>query len=331
VLEMIRRNIVGVANIAGIVALVGLVGGLLLVGGDEPRRAKAQNYPTNNPVYIPNAILAVQTLAAPGVVNFQNNGVGTLVMRLAGTNTGVAGTLQCTESRAASPTYTNVGVQTVVVGGARGVNITGNGLYKANVAGFAQCQFNLTAISTGSVTVAMSGGPNDDFVSSLPAVRPTYSGAALIATGATTHFLSLAGSATTTVRVTRVSCSGYATSAITVDITAEIDSTADTVDAGTTITMVPHDSTSPAATAVLKSHTTSPTRGTLVGNVRAGELTLGLPAATTPPTKLEWTFGPRFGAQEIVLRGVAQSFSLNTSAAFGTGASVGCDLEATEE
>ena len=318
---------------AGPIGAAALVVGLLL-GALSDRPARGQAYPTNNPTYIPNAILAVQTLSAPGVANFQNNGVGTLIMRLAGTNTGVAGTLQCTESRAASPTYTNIGVQIVGVGSPRVVNITGNGLYKANIAGCAQCQFNLTAISTGSVTVAMSGGPNDDFVSSLPAVRPTYSAAAIIATGATTHFWSIAGSATRTVRVTRVECSGKATAAINVNISGEVDSTADSVDAGTAATAVPHDSTFPAATAAVVSHTTSPTSGTLVGLVRSGAMSIAnasTPVYNTAPP-LAWNFGgTRPGTAEIVLRGVAQSFSLNTSAAFGTGAAVGCSWEWSEE
>ena len=51
----------------------------------------------------------------------------------------------------------------------------------------------------------------------------------------------------------------------------------------------------------------------------------------TPANVLAWSFGDRPGAQQVILRGVAQSFSLNTSAAFGSGGAVGCALEWTEE
>ena len=164
----------------------------------------------------------------------------------------------------------------------------------------------------------------------LQATRPTFVAATTIASGATTHFFSIAGSATKVVRVTNVECSGKNSAALVLSITAEKTSTADTVDAGTGVTAVPVDSTSPAATAVVLKHTTSPTSGTLVGLVRAGALIQGT-GATIAPTILSWNFGRDRGGQEVILRGVAQAFSLNSDVVFGGTALLGCSVTWTED
>lgn len=242
-------------------------------------------------------------------------------------------------SQSGTQTGTSTGVQwsnipVDQIGGARLGTISAVGLYKANVAGFAQVQLNVSALTSGVTSVDASASQGPEFVRQLQATRRTYSAASLIATGGTTHFLSIAGSATTTVRVIHVACGGTATAAALITVTAEVDSTADSGDAGTALTGTPNDSGNTAATAVVLKHTTSPTSGTLVGLVRAGALLIGLtPTATNfpSPTNLAWDFGTRSGEQELVLRGVAQSFSLNASAAFGSGASVGCEISWTEE
>lgn len=229
--------------------------------------------------------------------------------------------------------WTNSGI--AAVGGVQQASITATGLYKLNVSGIAQVRLNVSALTSGVTYVTQSAGQGDELVRTAPFLRASYSASALIATGATNHFLVLAGSATKTVRVTHAECSGKATASINVNITAEVDSTADTGDAGTAVTATPHDSNNPAATATVLSHTTSPTPGTLVGLVRAGAMNVVVATESATdfpsPNVLSWDFGNRPGAQEVVLRGVAQSFSLNTSAAFGTGAAVGCAVEFTEE
>lgn len=297
---------------------------------------RAQTYPTNNPTYVPNPTEAAVTIPA-GVAStypFYTNGVSTLYVRIAGSPVGLAATVQGTEARTGTPVWTNLSVDTV--GGVRTSAITAAGLYSVNVSGLGQVRLNVTALTSGVTTVSMSaGGGGTRQTVILPDVRATYSAAALIGTGATTHFLSIAGSATKTVRVTHAECSGVATAAVTLGITAEIDRTADTIDAGAAVTATPFDyTTNPVATATVVSHTTSPTSGTLVGTVRAGEMTLAVAGATpisSAQPGISWDFGNRPLGQEIVLRGVTQSFSLNASAAFGSGAAVGCALEWTEE
>jgi hypothetical protein len=284
--------------------------------------------PANNPTYIPAAVLPSTTLTAPGSVVFQTNSVGTLYFNLSGTNTGLAATIQGAVMRAGTLTWVNLSAIQTSYGLV--TNISANGLYRVNASGFAQIRLNLTAIASGSLAVAASAGMGQSLEDTLPVSRATYSAAALIGTGATTHFLTIAGSATTTIRITHVECSGKATAALAVNITAEVDSTADSGDAGTTLTATPHDPNVLAAAAVVKTHTTSPTPGTLTGLVRAGTMTIVNAATPVSESTISWDFGNRPAEAEVYLRGVAQSFSLNTSAAFGTGAAVGCSVTWTE-
>jgi hypothetical protein len=292
--------------------------------------ALAQTVPASNPTYIPQA-LEPAAMIATGVASnyaYQVNGAGAVLMTIAGSPSGLAAVVQGAVSRSGTIAWVNIPADQV--GGPRVAAIVSAGTYHINSAGYAQVRLAVSALTSGATTVAFSGGLGQSFETILFQPRASFSAASLIATGATTHFLVVAGSATKAVRITHVECSGFATTAINEQITAEIDSAADTVDAGTALTVTPHDSTNVAATATVVKHTTSPTSGALVGLVRAGAMILGN-AATVPPTGLSWDFGNRPGEQEIVLRGVAQQFALNTSAAFGTGGSVGCAVTLTEE
>jgi hypothetical protein len=217
----------------------------------------------------------------------------------------------------------------LAVGAPRQTQINTAGLYRVNVSGYAQVRLNVQALTSGVTYFDAVAGVGTAFVTTAPNLRNTYSAAAIIGTGATSHFLVLPGNATTTVRVTRVACSGAAAAALNLRISAEL-SAADTGDAGTALTSTPHDSNNPAAASVVLTHTTSPTPGALIGLVRAADVMLGT-VATINPTFLEWTFGTRPWEQEIVLRGVNQLFSLDSSVAFGGSAAVGCDITWTEE
>src|SRR4051812_14225117 len=63
-----------------------------------PMVAPAQTYPINNPSYIPTAVLAATTFTTSGTATFNNNGNGTVLIRVAGTNTGLSAVVQITES-----------------------------------------------------------------------------------------------------------------------------------------------------------------------------------------------------------------------------------------
>jgi hypothetical protein len=221
------------------------------------------------------------------------------------------------------------------VGGWRASTITGVGLYRINVSGAAAVRLNVSALTSGITYVDFSASPGQEFVRTNPMTRATYRASVSIGTGATTNFLVLAGSATKNVIVTHADCSGRATAAIVVGIEADLRSTADSVDAGTPVTATPLDSGMAAATATVVYHTTSPTPGTLTGAVAVGQLGIVLAAPTATdfpmPNVLNFEFSRWPGSSQVVLHGVAQELSLTTSAAFGTGAAVTCNLEWQED
>ena len=144
-----------------------------------------------------------------------------------------------------------------------------------------------------------------------------------------TDFLSIVGSGTKTVRVTRISISGIATAAATVEIQLIKRSSANTGGTSSAATVVPHDSNDAGATAAVNSYSANPTGlGTTVGTVRAAKLNLGAAGAAGV---VEWNFTTR-NSKGLVLRGAAQSLNLNWGgAAVPAGTSLTIDVEFTEE
>ncbi len=130
-----------------------------------------------------------------------------------------------------------------------------------------------------------------------------------------TDFWNIVGSATKTVRVTRVELSGDATAANSVPTLLIKRSTAGTLGSAalTAVTAVPHDANDAAATAAVSTVGTAnyTTVGTIVGNVRATELPLGVVGGLgAPEPPIAWHFTTR-NSKGIVLRGVAQQLALN--------------------
>lgn len=109
--------------------------------------AMSQTRPTQSPVYQPNGILAQKSFTAPGTYVYTVNGDGAVSVEVTGTGSGITAEFDISGDRSASPTWGSQGP------------ITANGTYRFDVAGYAQVRFNLTALTSGTVTVAMSGGP----------------------------------------------------------------------------------------------------------------------------------------------------------------------------
>lgn len=297
----------------------------------------AQSYPYQNPTYIATATLDAVVCTAACDVVFVTNGTATTTVRIAGTGTGVSAVVQGSEARNGTIAWSNMSVYPVTASAtapATAGTITGVGLWRTGSAGMAQIRVHLTAV-TGSVSISMAGDTSAFIVTNSPSKRTTYSASivALAPAASATDFLTLTGSATTTVRVTRVSCSGISTAAATATVEAVIRSTADSSGTPAAMTAVPHDSNDPAATATVTAYTVNPTTGTLVGIVRAGKL-LTTTAATSAvePTPLSWDFNPYGPQQEIVLRGTSQVFALNgAGASFASGAALNCDVSWVED
>lgn len=303
-----------------------------LLALSAPIAALAQAYPPN-PTYHPTAVLAPVTCSAACDVVFNTNGLGTATIRVGGAGTGIAAVVQAANDRAASPTWTNVGVHPV--GGATASSISATGIYRVNTAGMAQIRVHLTAV-TGSVTIGGAGTPSSGIVLAAPDRKATYSASitGLAPAASATDFFTISGSATTTIRVTEASCSGVSTAAATATVVGLLRSTANTSGTSTSPTVVPLDSANPAGTAVVKAYTANPTTGTLIGNIRVGSLSTNTAATSAfSNSPVVWRFGSNAGAeQEVVLRGVAQSFALNgNGASFTSGAALNCTVTWTEE
>lgn len=119
----------------------------------------AQTYPYQNPTYIPAATLSPTILSAPGAVVYTALGIGTVSVRVSGTCTSLAATLQASND---GTNYTAINLYPVATGTTAPVavaSISAAGFWKANTSGFTTVKVNVTAL-TAACTVAMSGSPH---------------------------------------------------------------------------------------------------------------------------------------------------------------------------
>ena len=169
-------------------------------------------------------------------------------------------------------------------------------------------------------------------------VKRTYRAATIdalvTATTADVPFFLIEGSATQTIVVKRIAVSGCTLTAVAyllVNVTKH--STAATGGTSTTLTGVPVDSTSAAATATVKAYTAAPTAGTLVGTV-ASNRTLAqatTAAAAGIPRDFVFDFGDMADTKGLVLRGTGQGVALVWGTAPATAVTLAVDIEWTEE
>lgn len=189
----------------------------------------------------------------------------------------------------------------------------------------------------GGIAIAQAPGVNSPFqpVWSIPldSIKRTYAaGVASLSgqAGAQTDILQICGSATTTVRVTKMAVAGRATAVSPADIWILKRSTANTGGTAQLSTEVPLDTGTSAATAAVEAYSVAPTTGTLVGTIAAGQIYLGnlTTGVGTPLLNLLW--GDRPGSA-VVLRGAAQCLAMNLSSQVHAGALWNVSVEWTEE
>ncbi len=174
-----------------------------------------------------------------------------------------------------------------------------------------------------------SWGNNALSVSQTDLNKPTYSATNIFtAANLATDIFTLTGSATKTIRVSRITISGTRTTATATALFLLKRSTANTGGTSTTLTGVPHDSQNAAATAVARSYTANPTLGTLVGNIKTLQLYMPTTTGVVGENTIEW--GKRPG-QTIVLRGTGQVLSVNLNGVTVAGNSFSISIEWTEE
>ena len=163
------------------------------------------------------------------------------------------------------------------------------------------------------------------------AASPTYAAAivGLVPAALATDVFTITGSATKTVRVTRILVSGVQTTASQVNVTVIKRSTANTAGTSTAQTRVSYDSTNAAATATVLAYTANPTLGTTVGQIRTRRLFVPGAATASDAQGLEIMAGDS-GQQMLTARGIAEVIAINLNAATLTGGSLNITIEWTE-
>lgn len=170
------------------------------------------------------------------------------------------------------------------------------------------------------------------FVNMVDDTNPSYSASfTAVASAATaTDLACILGSASKTVRVTRIEVSGTMTLSAAVSVQLIKRSAANTGGTSASLTLVPLDSTNAAATASAVSYTANATAlGASVGTVRSTRYNVPT-AGGVVSAPVVWDFGDR-PAQAVILRGVAQELCINLSSTTLGGSSLSGSFEFTEE
>jgi hypothetical protein len=158
---------------------------------------------------------------------------------------------------------------------------------------------------------------------------PTYSAGVqtLVIANAATDIFTISGSSTKTISITNIEISGLSNNEDGFGIAILKRSSANSGGTSTTRVAVPHDSLSPAATAVVQAYTANPTIGTLVGIVRSSELFF--PTTANLGQNLTYEFGTR-PSQPIILRGTSELLTVNFHGNSLGGSSLNISVEWTE-
>jgi hypothetical protein len=180
-----------------------------------------------------------------------------------------------------------------------------------------------------------NAGPGTQRTVSIPSdgTRSSYSAAilGLVVANTPTDVFTIQGSATKTVRITRIGISGTQNTSAIRDIVFIKRSSADSGGTSTTATLVPHDSNNAAATAVVRSYTVNPSSlGTAVGNIRTIKFDLEATNLVGSSDHMEIKFGDN-PSQAIVLRGSSEFLCLNLNSVTSSTNSFNFYVEFTEE
>lgn len=303
-------------------ALNGQSAGALTVTGTFVATAKIEASFDVGLTYVPvsgllrGTSLTTSTITAPGIFSVDLTGATYLRVR--------------------APAYTS-GTMAVAltVSPASGMTKVLNGLHIVDSAAAEVDWAAVVPVSQSGVFTVQPGNTANTtpwLVTTSSTAKVAYSASitGLVPAAAATDIFTLIGSATKTIRVTRIQISGVATAAAAVDVQIIKRSTAGSGGTSTSPTMVPNDSLDGAATALAKAFTANPTVGTIVGLIRSQKITLTTGAGAIPLVQTLIEFGTNF-ARAITLRGAAEQIAINWNAQTVTGNSVNIDIEWTEE
>jgi hypothetical protein len=179
---------------------------------------------------------------------------------------------------------------------------------------------SVMAIQAGTWNVAQKDGQTQTFRASANGIVPPTT---------PTDIFNILGSASKTIRITKIVISGTQTTGAVRDILLLRRSTANTGGTAVTMTAVKLDTNNVSATAVAKYYTANATLGTLVGQVEAVRAFISTTSVAVTP--VVWEFGWRPPAQALVLRGVTDSISINMNSVTSAGNIYSISVEWTEE
>lgn len=205
-------------------------------------------------------------------------------------------------------------------------------------------------LALGAAAFGQSPGVNSPYnpVWSIPldSIKRTYSQAManLVVASSPTTWAQICGSASSTVRVTRITIAGRQTAVAQADVQLIKTSTAatgGTIASGqpfnsAAVVGVPYDTGFAAGTALVTAWTANPTVGTPVvtsaGWVASGQVTLGNLTTGVAGPPLVFNFGDHPGSA-VVLRGAAQCLAISSAVGTGPGSGNLMDfsIEWTEE
>lgn len=139
----------------GMTLLASVVGLLLAFSA----MAAGEAYPYSNPTYIPNAVATTASYSAPGNYAMTTNGLSVVSLRITGTCTSLAGTLQGTND---GTNWSNLTLHPVTASATATtpvVSVAAVGFWRASSSGFTQVRLNISAL-TAACAVTMAGSPH---------------------------------------------------------------------------------------------------------------------------------------------------------------------------
>lgn len=169
---------------------------------------------------------------------------------------------------------------------------------------------------------------------SIPIVRSedqsyAAAAAAFVSAGSATDIYNVQGSASKTIKISKIKVSGTTTSGSAIKLTVSLIKRSSANTGGTSVvgTPVPYDSSNAVATAVVRHYTANPSAvGTPVGLIRAE--TLAITRSGLAGGVLEWNFTD--GGQPVILRSASEFLSINFNGTSITGSVISISVEWTE-
>ena len=183
--------------------------------------------------------------------------------------------------------------------------------------------------AAGSVTQVSAANP---LPVTMGASSATYAAAisGLVPAALATDVFVINGSASKTIRISKINVNGVQATAGQVAISVIKRSTANTGGTSTTPTRTPYDSANAAATATVLAYTANPaTLGTVVGTITASRLFVPGVASATDAQGFTMITGD-VGQQFVTLRGIAENLAINLNGVTITGGAVNVTFEWTE-